>query len=150
FENGIFVVIANLHGCERGMQFSGGSCILNPDGSLQNYLSDGNGIVYGEIDLGRSRDKQWQQRGGVIGYPLADRRPAEYMPLVNNTYLWEPLRYHGLYGISELPPGQLSCVSFVQMDMQVFGRLLSTEMINRLRDILLTAMRDNAPAFPDV
>ena len=150
FENGIFVVTANRHGCERGVRFSGESCILNPDGSLQNYLSDGNGIVYGEVDLGRSRDRQWRQGDAVVGYPLADRRPAEYTPLVNNTYLWEPLRYHGLYGLSELPPGQLSCVGFVQMDMQIFGGLLYTETISKLQDILLAAMRDNAPACPDV
>ncbi len=59
FENGIYIVAANRYGNERGVQFTGGSCILNPDGSIQSYRDDGEGIVYGEIDLERSRDKRW-------------------------------------------------------------------------------------------
>jgi hypothetical protein len=50
---------ANRYGSERGTQFSGGSCVLNPDGSIQAYLDNGEGIVYGEIDLRRCRDKRW-------------------------------------------------------------------------------------------
>src|SRR5712691_11448673 len=97
FENSIYIVAANRYGKERGIQFSGGSCILNPDGSFQSYLDVGDGIVYGEIDLERSRDKAWHAGNSVVGDRFADRRPGEYMAVVNNTYLWEPLRFHGLY-----------------------------------------------------
>ncbi len=59
FENGVYFIAANRYGLERGVQFSGGSCILNPDGSIQAYLDNGEGIVYGEVDLSRCRNKSW-------------------------------------------------------------------------------------------
>src|SRR5947209_7362257 len=103
FENGVYFIAANRYRFERGVQFSGGSCVIDPDGSIQSYLDDGDGIVYGEVDLTRSRNKNW---GGSqeesAGDRLADRQPDEYITLVNNTYLWEPLRYHGLYQLGEL------------------------------------------------
>src|SRR5437868_4717754 len=111
FENGVYFVGANRYGCERGVQFSGGSCVLDPDGAISAYLDDGEGIVYGEVDLRRTRDKRWgplvQQSNGAfqvepVGNRIADRRPEEYTTLVNNTYLWEPLKYHGLYELGEL------------------------------------------------
>src|SRR5436305_2739430 len=34
FENGVYFIAANRYGLERGVQFSGGGCILNPDGSI--------------------------------------------------------------------------------------------------------------------
>src|SRR5260370_27716534 len=51
FENGVYLVAANRYGCERGVQFSGGSCILNPDGSIQHYLYNGDCIGYGQVEL---------------------------------------------------------------------------------------------------
>src|SRR5438270_11824960 len=59
FENGVYLIGANCYGSERGIQFSGGSCIVNPNGSIQAYLDDGEGIVYGEVELSRSRAKTW-------------------------------------------------------------------------------------------
>src|SRR5579864_1807117 len=63
FENGVYFIAANRYGSERGVQFSGGSCILNPDGSIQAYLDNGEGIVYGEVDLSRCRNKSWGDPG---------------------------------------------------------------------------------------
>ena len=63
FENGVYLIAANRYGEERGIQFSGGSCILNPDGSIQAYLDNGEGIVYGEVELARARDKRWGAPG---------------------------------------------------------------------------------------
>ena len=152
FENGVYVIAANRYGRERGVQFSGGSSIIDPDGTLQSYLDNGQGIVYGEVDLTRCRDKRWRRGDEVVGYPLADRQPAEYTTLVQNTYLWEPLRYHGLYGLGELPTGQLSCVGIVQMDLEALQIPQRTheETIQALGDLLRTSMQDNAPACPDV
>src|SRR5579884_2985773 len=93
FENRVYIIAANRYGRERGVQFSGGSCILNPDGSIQAYLDSGDGIVYGEVDLERCRDKRWGRAGEEsAGDCLADRRPAEYFPPVNTTSRWDPLR----------------------------------------------------------
>jgi predicted amidohydrolase len=161
FENGVYLIAADRYGIERGVQFSGGSCIIDPDGAIQDYLDSGDGIVYGEVDLNRSRIKSWgSSQGEIIGDRLADRQPAEYMTLVNNTYLWEPLRYHGLYEMGELPPGQLSCVGLMQVDLQVFpgGRETAPQSVSSylaspvalLRDSLKTLLNDHAPARPDI
>jgi predicted amidohydrolase len=161
FENGVYFIAADRYGIERGVQFSGGSCIIDPDGAIQDYLDSGEGIVYGEVDLTRSRNKSWgSSQEEIIGDRLADRQPAEYITLVNNTYLWEPLRYHSLYEMGELPAGQLSCVGIMQVDLQAFlgGRETKLESVRMdrarpmalLRDTLKTLLNDHAPARPDV
>ncbi|HXZ04325.1 MAG TPA: nitrilase-related carbon-nitrogen hydrolase [Ktedonobacteraceae bacterium] len=161
FENGVYFIAADRYGIERGVQFSGGSCVIDPDGSIQDYLDSGDGIVYGEVDLNRSRNKSWGSNyGETIGDRLADRLPTEYITLVHNSYLWEPLRYHGLYGMRELPPGQLSCVGIMQVDLQAFLGGHDTEPegvssdraspITLLRDTLKTLLNDHAPARPDI
>jgi predicted amidohydrolase len=149
-ENGVYIIAANRSDVERGAEFSGGSCILNPDGSIQASLDDGEGIVYGEIDLARSREKTWGKEE-PLGDRLADRRPALYVPLVHNTYLWEPLRYHSLYEMGELPPGQLSCVGIIQTDLSALtGEPFPTMTMSTLRDMLGTLLRDHEPTRPDV
>lgn len=150
FENGVYFIAANRYGLERGVQFSGGSCILNPDGSIQAYLDNGEGIVYGEVDLSRCRNKSWGHPAEEpCGNLLADRRPAEYVALVNNTYLWEPLRYHGLYSLGELPPGQLSCAGIIQTNLQEFAAPAQGRL-QTLSGMVKVLMNDNAPARPDV
>lgn len=156
FENRVYLIAANRYGLERGTQFSGGSCILNPDGSIQSYLDSGDGIVYGEVDLAQSRDKGWgRAQDETVGDCLADRRPAEYVSLVNNTYLWEPLRYHSLYGLGELPPGQLSCVAVTQMNLHELPATHAhtsspLDTISRLRMLIGTLINEHSPACPDV
>src|SRR5579884_2711341 len=150
FENGVYVVASNRYDRERGVQFGGGSCVLNPDGSIQAYRDNGAGIVYGEVDIRRSRDKRWGGNGEIIGDRLADRCPAEYVSLVNNTYLWEPLRFHSLYSMGELPGGQLSCVGILQIDHSSFvssPRTPATQSIPRLVHNLL---QENAQVSPDI
>jgi len=164
FENGVYFIGANRYGCERGVQFSGGSCVLDPDGAISAYLDDGEGIVYGEVDLRRTRDKRWgpliQQSNGAfqvepVGNRIADRRPEEYTTLVNNTYLWEPLKYHGLYELGELPPGQLSCVGIIQTDLQAFhseGQTSTSQAtpLELLGGLVRSTLHDSEPARPDV
>ncbi len=153
FENGVYFIAANRYGRERGVQFSGGSCILNPDGSIQAYLDNGEGIVYGEVDLVQCREKRWGEQGltgNAMGHPLADRRPSEYTTLVQNTYLWEPLRYHSLYTLGELPPGQLSCTGIIQTRLQDFATHSQGETSRRLQDMVRTLLNDAAPAQPDI
>jgi predicted amidohydrolase len=61
---------------ERGVDWTGASCIVDPDGWLAAGPVDdyGKGLVYADCDYGRARDKAWNQRNDVIG----DRRPALY------------------------------------------------------------------------
>ncbi|GCF11614.1 nitrilase-related carbon-nitrogen hydrolase [Dictyobacter arantiisoli] len=153
FENKVFVVAANRDGRERGIQFHGGSCVLNPDGSMQTFLEHGVGIAYGEVDVQQSRDKRWLHQSETVGLPLADRSPGNYRPLLQNSYLWEPLRYHSLYELGELPTGQLSCTGIVQIDLSFLPAVpqhSAAERIQALLDWLRSLMRDNAPAVPDV
>jgi predicted amidohydrolase len=73
--------------------------------------------------------------------------------LTNNTYLWEPLRYHGLYGLRELPPGQLSCVGIIQTNLQEFALQSQHSHHNTLqtvRNMVETLIKDHAPARPDM
>ncbi|HVB73516.1 MAG TPA: nitrilase-related carbon-nitrogen hydrolase [Ktedonobacteraceae bacterium] len=161
FENGAYFIAADRYGLERGVQFSGGSCVLDPDGAIQAYLDTGEGIVYGEVDLRRSRDKRWgplvmddngTAHREAVGDRIADRCPAEYLTLVNNTYLWEPLKYHGLYALGELPPGQLSGVGIMQTDLSTFrqpGQAYASPL-EILLGVLRSTLRDHDSARPDV
>lgn len=149
-ENGVYLIAANRSDVERGTEFSGGSCIIDPDGTIQASLDDGEGIVYGEVDLARARAKSWSQEE-AIGDRLADRQPALYTSLAHNTYLWEPLRYHGLYELGELPPGQLSCVGIIQTSMDALSNDPTPVMtLSALRSMLGTLLRDHEPTRPDV
>ena len=150
FENGVYMIAANRYGHERGLQFGGGSSILNPDGSLQCYQDNGRGIVYGEIDLAHCRNKEWGSRSAIAGDRLADRRPAEYITLVNNSYLWEPLRYHRLYERGELPEGQLSCVGFIQTGLKNCTTQSNAATIELLQSLIPSLISDSAPACPDL
>ena len=181
FENRVYFIAANRYGRERGIQFSGGSCVLNPDGTIQSYLDTGEGIVYGEVDLEQSHDKNWHAGARFIaptatsasnvasqfiapsqtssptflqtlppGNCLADRRPSEYLTLTSNSYLWEPLRYHSLYQLSELPPGQLSCVAIVQTNLDEVRALPGMEQVQAWRSMIEGLINDHTPARPDV
>jgi predicted amidohydrolase len=111
-ENGVYLVAANRYGLERGVQFSGGSAVIDPDGSLQSVVDTGDGIVWGWIDPARARDKR-----PLSGRPedlIADRRPDAYGTMTLNTYLWDPGEFHGLYGIRPLPEARRSRVAVVQ------------------------------------
>ena len=110
WENGCYLIGANRYGVERGVQFSGGSCVLNPDGSLQARRETGDGIVYGEVTLAAVHEN----RLGASRL-LAARRPELYDNLTLNAYLWEPLEYHGLYGYRPLPAGCRSRIAVVQV-----------------------------------
>jgi predicted amidohydrolase len=150
FENGVYVIASNRYDRERGVQFSGGSCVLNPDGSIQAYRDNGAGIVYGEVDIRRSRDKRWGGNDEVAGDRLADRHPAEYVSLVNNTYLWEPLRFHSLYAMGELPGGQLSCVGILQIDLSLFASSPRSPATQTIPQLVHRLLQENAPVNPDI
>jgi predicted amidohydrolase len=111
-ENGVYFIAANRDGLERGVQFSGGSAVIDPDGSLQSVLDTGDGIAWGWVDPSRARDKR-----PVVGRCedlIADRRPDAYGTMTLNTYLWNPCDYHGLYGMRPLPKGRRSRAAVVQ------------------------------------
>jgi predicted amidohydrolase len=111
-ENGVYFLAANRYGLERGVQFSGGSCVIDPDGTIQAAVDDGDGIAYGTIDIGRARDKRWSTEGDED--KLADRRPDAYGDITLSTYRWQDREFHGLYGIDPLPEGRRSRIAACQ------------------------------------
>ncbi len=113
FESGVYLIAANRYGLERGVQFSGGSCVIDPDGAVQDFLDVGDGVVYGVVDVRRARDKRLQP--GRTEDKLADRRPDAYGNMTLHTYLWNGHTFHGLYELRPLPEGRLSRASVVQM-----------------------------------
>jgi predicted amidohydrolase len=112
YENGCYLVGANRYGLERGVQFSGGSCIANPDGTVQAVLDSGDGIVYGEVSLRAARAKSFA--GGGSPEKMAARRPELYDTMTLNAYLWDPMELHGLYGHRPLPEGRRTPVAVAQ------------------------------------
>ncbi|EIC86750.1 nitrilase-related carbon-nitrogen hydrolase [Serratia sp. M24T3] len=104
WENDCYLVESNRWGLERGVQFSGGSCIINPDGSVQSSIDSGNGVVRGEILLQR----------GEKASRVTQRRPETYLELMNDSFTWNPLDFFGLYQRSPLPVGKQSTVSVGQ------------------------------------
>ena len=111
FENGCYLIESNRWGLERTVQFSGGSCIINPDGTIASVIDKGDGIAYAKIDLSWSRKKE------VLNERVFnDRRPEMYLNLPTDPYLWNPLDFFGLYGLDPLPRGKESLISVVQMN----------------------------------
>ncbi|MGH9067397.1 MAG: nitrilase-related carbon-nitrogen hydrolase [Acidimicrobiales bacterium] len=89
-ENGVYVVVGDGVACERGVQFSGGSCVIGPDGALAEVWDTGPGIALAEVD---------PARGGRPCPPvpsLDERRPAAFEALDRRTYAWEPGRFFSL------------------------------------------------------
>tara|TARA_B100000575_G_scaffold288373_1_gene288279 strand:+ start:488 stop:2236 length:1749 start_codon:yes stop_codon:yes gene_type:complete len=111
FENSCYLIESNRWGLERTVQFSGGSCIINPDGSIESVIDKGDGIAYANVNLSWPREKK------VLDEKIFnDRRPEMYLNLPTDPYLWNPLDFFGLYGLDPLPRGKESLVSVVQMN----------------------------------
>jgi predicted amidohydrolase len=109
FENGCYLIESNRWGLERTVQFSGGSCIIAPDGSIQAVIDTGDGIIYGTID--RALVREHQEAGNT---PLAQRKPQHYKTLLSHPFTWNPLDYFGLYGHAKPPTGKRSHVAVAQ------------------------------------
>lgn len=111
FENSCYLIESNRWGLERTVQFSGGSCVINPDGSINSVIDKGDGIAYSKIDISWSRKKQ------VLNEKIFnDRRPEMYINLPTDPYLWNPLDFFGLYGLDPLPKGKKSKIAAIQMN----------------------------------
>jgi predicted amidohydrolase len=109
FENGCYVIESNRWGLERTVQFSGGSCVIAPDGQVIAVLDKGDGVLLSKIDLDAARARR------VLGEAVfAQRRPELYPELVSDTFRWNPRDFFGLYGHEPWPTGKTSRVSVAQ------------------------------------
>src|SRR5256885_139997 len=130
--------------------------LLGPEGvigtyrKIHSYIAEPRWARDGDLGMpvwGPPDEEPWGDR-------LVDRRPSAYVMLAHNTYLWEPLRYHSLYELGELLPGQLSCVAIIQTNLQEWGaQALQNSSVNAtqtVRSIVQTLITDHDPARPDV
>ncbi|WP_407051544.1 nitrilase-related carbon-nitrogen hydrolase [Methyloraptor flagellatus] len=109
FENGCYVIESNRWGLERTVQFSGGSCVIEPDGTLATVIDTGDGFALADMDLDKARAQI------VLGEPVFDqRRPELYPELLADTFSWNPLDFFGLYTHRPLPPGKRSEMAVAQ------------------------------------
>lgn len=109
FENSCYLIESNRWGWERTVQFSGGSCVIEPDGTIAVVIDGGDGIVTATIDTDRARARE------VLGEPtFAQRRPELYAELATGQSGWNPLDFFQLYGHRPLPPGKRSKIAAAQ------------------------------------
>ncbi|AQA02342.1 amidohydrolase [Mycobacterium sp. MS1601] len=111
YENSCYLMESNRWGLERGVQFSGGSCIIAPDSEILAVCDSGDEIVSAEIDLAAVRAAKAGRDSGLAG-----RRPELYRELQTNTFLWNPRDFFTLYGNDPIPPGRESVLAVVQQD----------------------------------
>ncbi|WP_445490996.1 nitrilase-related carbon-nitrogen hydrolase [Rhodopseudomonas sp. RCAM05734] len=109
FENGCYVIESNRWGLERTVQFSGGSCVIAPNGEIVAVIDGGDGVALAEIDLDAARARR------VAGEPVfRRRRPELYPELLTDTFGWNPRDFFTLYGHAPWPEGKASRVSVAQ------------------------------------
>ncbi len=95
--NRMAIVAADRCGVERGVDWTGGSCIVAATGHLVAgpLPEPGPAVLVGELDLGLARDKRTGPRNDALG----DRRPELYGPLGTsygsgtpqvNRWVWMP------------------------------------------------------------
>ncbi|MGR9145970.1 nitrilase-related carbon-nitrogen hydrolase (plasmid) [Rhizobium leguminosarum] len=109
FENACYVIESNRWGLERTVQFSGGSCVIDPDGTVAASIDTGDGIAYGTIDLALARRRE------VLCEPVFEsRRPELYMNMMTNSFTWNPGDYFRLYGYQPIPRGRASRAAVAQ------------------------------------
>ena len=109
YENGCYLVESNRWGLERGVQFSGGSCIVGPDAEMLAVIDGGDGVITATIDPAQARTRQ------VAGEPVFEqRRPDLYKELATNTFTWNPGDFFSLYGHEPLPKGRKANIAVGQ------------------------------------
>jgi len=111
FENGVYYIAANRWGIERGAYFGGGSCILNPDGSIQSWKDIDNTVAYGEVDIERVRKRLFADTGEN---KILDRRPELYQKIIMNTYMMTPGWFFNQYDYDPLPEGTQTVLAAAQ------------------------------------
>lgn len=106
WENGCALIESNRWGWERGVQFSGGSCIVDNHGHLLASCDSGDRILSAELPLPEDNPQ------------LNKRRSELYQRLMTNTFFWNPGDFFGLYGCNPLPDGKASRIAVAQFRPQ--------------------------------
>lgn len=145
YENGTYLVAADRWGEERGVQFQGGSCIVAPDGAVEASATTGDTIVYGTIDLARTEHRLFA--AGSAEDKLADRRPALYREMLQNTYGFVPAYYHRLFDRPGLPQPRMSTIAALQFHPEAddpAGNLARVQEMTRSNRLDLLVLPERA------
>lgn len=102
WENHTPIIESNRWGYERGVKFSGGSCIIDHNGTPLKVIDQGDGIAICDIEL--------KSENPVLN----KRKPNHYALLHTNTYTWNPIDLFNLYALEKLPHAKQSRISCVQ------------------------------------
>ncbi len=102
-------IAANRWDSERGYTFSGGSAILDADGTICACAGteQHDQIVLAEIDLTPHTEA------------LPAPRPSLYRPLAFNRHTWSPLAMHRSFGQAPLPDGKIARVAALSLQASV-------------------------------
>lgn len=77
--NRVYLACCDRVGTERGVEWTGGSCVVDPDGWVLAERPDRDeGLIVADVELAEARDK-WLNKNNHV---LADRRPELYSSLV--------------------------------------------------------------------
>lgn len=145
FENGCYVLESNRCGLERTVRFSGGSTLIDPDGMICGYADDGDGILYGEINILKAREKRFEEGGNKY----TERRMEAYMDIVSDPYLWNPLDFFRLYGYDPLPEGKPSRIAVAQL-RSVAGNVGANMDMIREQTALAARQGSELIVFPEL
>lgn len=78
-ENGIYMIVSDWWNTNpEGVDYGGGSCIINPQGQLVDVLGMGDGYVIADIDIGQIKRDEI----------LKGRQISKYYYLLQDSYLW--------------------------------------------------------------
>lgn len=104
YENQLFFVVANRLGEEVGFSFSGGSCVIAPNGAILDHVRQKTGIAYGTIRLPRDTDaSRFPRRRPELYRELSLRRFNWSRNLLARTFSTPPLPDGGILRVAVSP-----------------------------------------------
>lgn len=140
FENSIHIIAANRWGIERGVRYSGGTCIINSRGEVLAYRGFGNGIVKTELEL-QTTDSSVNALEIQIQRPaeevildedfIKQRRPELYGQLLCNSYLWRAQTFFERDCYHPLPAGCESEIGVLQLEVNLDNK---KHYLSRIRE----------------
>ena len=77
------IIISNRWGEEKGIEFTGGSCIIDEKGQLIKYIETDNGCIYADLQIKEEKIK-------LPKYSF-------YKELLRNPYTWNPVWFYKQY-----------------------------------------------------
>lgn len=94
-EAGMPGIFANRWGEERGVRFAGGSCVVDAEGNVLAQVPSGDGLAIADVRIAHAPP----------GGGLTAQGGEVWARVLLDSYRWDPLLFHRLYGRAPLPDG---------------------------------------------